>query len=458
MAVNPNTLDLKTIVDVVVEISPLAAPRPTFNQALIVGTSLHIPSIGTNPRLRAYESLAAMASDGFQITDPEYIAAELYFGQSPAPNIVWIGRQDLTAPISAATVHTAGSGYSSGDVLTVVQSGGSLGTIEVKTIGETGNVLTLDDSTLVPGTGYTTATGLSTTVDPSGGSGAKVSITATGETALQALQACRAKNFTWYACMVCGSAKADHIAIAGWIQDATPSSVYFFTTSDAETLEATEGNVFDALNDLSYNRAIGQYSTTLYACAAIMGYAMGQNTGLANSAYTLKFKQEVGVDTEALSLTQIGNIEGDNGNAYLSYGNYYKIFEQGTMANGQFFDEIINLDMLTNNIQLSVMDLLYGNPKIPDTDPGVTQIIHAINIACEEAVTLGFLAPGTWLGSPILNLSTGDMLVKGYLVQAPAVKTQSISDRSARKSPPIYVAIKEAGAIHSVLIGVYVDR
>ena len=128
------------------------------------------------------------------------------------------------------------------------------------------------------------------------------------------------------------------------------------------------------------------------------------------------------------------------------------------MANGQFFDEIINLDMLANNIQLSVMDLLYGNPKIPDTDPGVTQIIHTINVACENAISLGFLAPGTWTGLPILNLKTGDMLPRGYMVQAPAVSTQSIADRSARKSPPIYVAIKEAGAIHSVLIGVYVDR
>jgi len=100
-----------------------------------------------------------------------------------------------------------------------------------------------------------------------------------------------------------------------------------------------------------------------------MGYAMGQNTGLANSAYTLKFKQEIGVDTEDLDTSQITNIEGDNGNVYLSYSNYYTIFEPGVMANGQFFDEVINLDMLVNNIQLSVMDLLYANPKIRRPTP-----------------------------------------------------------------------------------------
>jgi hypothetical protein len=189
-----------------------------------------------------------------------------------------------------------------------------------------------------------------------------------------------------------------------------------------------------------------------------MGYAMGQNTGLAKSAYTLKFKREIGVDTEDLTTNAINLITGNNGNLYLSYGNYYNIFLQGVMSDGTFFDEKINLDMLVSDIQLGVMDLLYGVPKVPQTDPGVTQIIHAVNEACELSVNRGFLAPGLWTGSDILNLKYGDVLPKGYLVQAPAVATQSRADREARKSPPIYVAIKEAGAIHSVLIGVYVNR
>jgi len=36
--------------------------------------------------------------------------------------------------------------------------------------------------------------------------------------------------------------------------------------------------------------------------------------------------------------------------------------------------------------------------------------------------------------------------------------SQSQADREARESVPLYVAIKEAGAVHSVLIGVYVNR
>jgi hypothetical protein len=262
--------------------------------------------------------------------------------------------------------------------------------------------------------------------------------------------------------MVCGAVAADHKAIGAWVESAQPSSVYAYTSQDADALAGTADNVFDYLRDRTYKRSIGQYTNPAtgspYAIAAIMGYAMGQNLGTANSAFTLKFKQEVGIAAEAISTSQISNIENANGNVYLNYGNYYNIFEQGVMPDGQFFDEILNLDMLVNNIQLSVMDLLYGNPKIPQTDPGVTQLIHAINLACENAVLIGFLAPGTWTGNAILNLANGDVLPKGYMVQAYPISAQLKADREARKSPPIYVAIKEAGAIHSVLIEVRVDR
>jgi hypothetical protein len=424
---------------------------------LVLGSSDVIPA---DERLRLYASTAEMLSDGFSNTDPEYLAALLYFGQSPAPNHLWVGRQDTTVgSLLAFDINAGGTGYSEGDVLTVVQAGATSATLTVTAV-DAGTGAVTEAEITTDGANHSVADGLATTVAPSGGTGCTIDATEVSpETILEALQACRAKNFSWYVCMACDAVKADHLLIAAWVETATPTSVYAFTTEDADVPLGTAENIFEQLKNDSYGRTIGQYSTdNPYAIAAIMGYAMGQNTGLANSAYTLKFKREVGVETESLTSTQITNIEENNGNLYLSYANYYNIFEQGKMANGQFFDEVINLDMLSNNIQLSVMDLLYQNPKIPQTDMGVTFIIHQINIACDQAVNLGFLAPGTWTGLPVLNLNTGDVLPKGYLVQAPAIASQAPADREARKSPPIYVAIKEAGAIHSVLIGVYVNR
>jgi hypothetical protein len=370
----PTTLNLNKIVDVVVSVSPLSAPRNGFNQGLIIGSSTLIPA---TERLRFYSNTDDMLTDGFTALEPEYLAAQIYFSQSPAPTQLWIGCQDLTAT----------------------------------------------------------------------------------ETMLEAVQACRLANSQWYPVFVCGATKTDHEAIAAYIETATPKSTYFGTTSDADILTNTVGNVLSTLKGLLYTRTFIQYSTSSpYAICGAMGYAMGQNTGLAGSAYTLKFKNEVGVAVEPLTATQVLNIEDANGNLYLNYGYYYNIFEQGVSSAGRFFDEVLNLDMLANNIQLNIMDTLYQNPKVPQTDPGVLQLIHACNQACDQALNIGFLAPGVWTGLSILNLDTGDPLPNGYLVQAPAISTQSDADRQARKSPPIYIAIKEAGAIHSVVIGIYVNR
>ena len=378
----PNTRSLDSIVDIVVSVSPLSAARLTFNQALFIGST---DIIQTTERVRAYESAAEVLED-FALTDPEYIAAAIYFSQSPQPAKLWIGRQD----------------------------------------------------------------------------------TGTGETIVEALEACRMANFEWYIAVCLEAAYADHIACAAYIESATPASLYAYTTTDEDCLTGIESppDIFTYLKSLNYSRSIGQYATTqsavypnnIYAICAIVGYACGQNSGLANSAFTLKFKQEIGIAVDPLTSTQISVIEGNYGNVYLNYANYYTIFEQGKMANGTFFDEKINLDMLVNNLQLTIMDLLYQNAKIPQTAPGVTQLIHACNEACDNAVRIGFLGAGTWKGVNILNLATDDPLPKGYLVQAEALSTQAQADRELRKSVPIYIAIKEAGAVHSLVIGVYVNR
>jgi hypothetical protein len=190
-----------------------------------------------------------------------------------------------------------------------------------------------------------------------------------------------------------------------------------------------------------------------------MAYAMGGNTGLANSAYTLKFKAEPGVLTEPLTPTQIANIEGNNVNAYVNYNNQFNWFEQGIVANGQFFDEIVNLDMLGNRIQINVANLLQSQPKIPDDDDGVTLLINAVKQACEQMRQIGFIAPaGVWGGPNLLNLSTGDAMPKGYVVQAPSVTTLSEAQKANRQSPPIYVNLIEAGAVHYVTVQVNIQR
>ena len=188
-----------------------------------------------------------------------------------------------------------------------------------------------------------------------------------------------------------------------------------------------------------------------------MGYVIGADTKLNNSAYTLAYKSEKGVSSESITDNQATNIKKYNGNVYVNRGTIYDLFEQGVMADGTPFDQLINLDLLTSQIQAAIMDALVNNPKIPQTSDGVNLLISAIAQPCISGASRGFIAPGVWNAPSISNLKTGDMLSSGYAIMADSIDSQPQADRDARIAPPIYVAIKLAGAIEHVVISISVN-
>lgn len=382
-------LDLKTIINVQVNLAARAAARKGFNVALILGTSSVIPQI---ERVRIYTSTDAMISDGFTTDSAEYKAAALYFSATSGPVKLAVGAK-----------------YSSdADLLT-------------------------------------------------------------------AARACREANGEWYVLIPLGAEDEDLLKIAEWVETATPDTLLAYTTSSGDnlsTVEPTDENpdtegIFDKLKKKNYRRSFGQYCSqadTPNAVAATMGYAMGQNRGTSNSAFTLAYKRLPGVTVDDLSESQVQHVCGDaetagnNGNVYVRRADAYDILQQGCMADGTYFDEMINLDMLKNEIVLSIMDLLTSQPKIPLTNSGVATIVNVINMACEKCVKTGFIAPGIWNGGEVLDLENGTMLDSGYIVMAESVDNQPQADRDARKAPPIYVCIKTAGAIHYVTLNINVNR
>lgn len=473
------SLPLSTILNVSTLVSPAAAPGPSFNQALIVGPSTTIPSVGANSRLRLYYSLDQLTTDGFTSSSPEFLAAELYFGQTPKPTYLWIGRQDLTA-ISAVAVGTAaGTGYAVGDVVSVVESGASGGQLKVTTIGAGGAVTGLAIIPGSQGTGYAVNTALTTTGGT--GTGLTVNITAIGETPLQAVQSCRLAQPTWYACTFVGTATdSDHQAIAAFIEAASPAALYFITNGEAAVLNGVANNLLAQLQAAKYRRTFSIYSTTqggafpnnAYAAAAAMGLAMGRNTGAAGSYFDIMFKAVSGVGPEPVTQTQVNAIAGPidrsspglNGNLVLSYQNgAYTWIQPAVMASGDFFDEVMNLDMLASDMQTAGVNLLTSVPALPITDGGVAQMKSVLSAACDRAKARGFIAPsGTWqgvgVGTGSAAVAPGDALPKGYYLYAPAVSTMSAAQRAARVMPAVTVLLIEAQSGHSLSVTVEVQR
>jgi len=468
-----NTQPLSIIADVTVVTSAPQVVAPPFNKALFIGNSGVITAAQrTLTFLQANYASAALTA-GFTNTDPEFLWMQTYFSQSPPPQSCSIGAQ-ITTAIQTAIPHAGDTGtdYAVGDLVTVTQGGASGGVLRVSSIGGGGAVTGLTTLVGQQGNGYSIANGLATT--GGSGTGLEVDVTAVGETLLQAFEACRIADNTWYCGAVNAPAAADHEAISAFAQSQV-GTTYFGVTADLAVLNGTAGNVLKTIYALSASRTWMQYATTqgglfpaqLYFTAAVMGCAMAANTQTQNSAYTMKFSAGeplIGVVTEPLSTAQIANIEGavpaqgPNGNLFINYANAFNVLEQGTMmAENVFFDQILNLDILASNIQFAIMNLLTSSPKIPQTDSGQQLLIQAVEGACAVSANTGFIAPGTWQGQTILGLTAGKALPSGFLVQSPKYSTLTQAQIQSRVAPPIYVALIEAGAVHFVTIQVLVQ-
>ena len=269
----------------------------------------------------------------------------------------------------------------------------------------------------------------------------------------------------WYgAYFAADLAVADHTAVAGYIQGSPWSHVYGITTNDPQLFNAgSTTDVAASLQTLQYFRSFVQFSSdTDYAVASAFARCATINFSAQNSTLTLKFKQMIGVNGEYMTSSQQAILEGKNANVFVYYNvglAKQAIEEQGVMSNGYFFDEVQNCDWLQNYIQINVWNVLYQSPtKVPQTDPGISQLVNAVNFSMNMAVYNGMCAPGQWNVAGFGQLNQGDYLTLGYYTWVIPVRQQDQADREARKAPPIQVAAKLAGAVHFAYVIVTVNR
>ena len=460
MAVS-TSLPLSLLVNVNVTVAPTAQTAPALNQGLIVGPSTIIPSVGANSRLRFYTTLAQAALDGFSTANPEYVALGMYLSQTPTPIGCWVGRQDLTADtVSIVDTAAEGTGYKVGDILTLVGSGA---TVQVSAITSPGGAVT-GITLLTGGTGATVATGIATTGGT--GTGAEVNITAIGESFLQAVTACQLASTAWYGFMCVNAIKADHQALSAYADASSGSCFYFYSTSDADASQGLATSIFALNKALLYTNDLGIYSTTqaglfpnnAYTAAAVMGAAMGNNTGLAGSYFNLMFVPITGVAPEPFNQAgQLTNITSVNGNVVVDIGPYQVLGGKALTPSGRYFDETLFLNSMAFDFQYAIANVFIGQ-TIPLNNIGQQVIISAAKAICAKYASIGFVAAGVWNGGALLALTQGQSLPLGYFVQSDTYLNQTAAARAARQGMPVYVALVEAGSMDSISLAVQVQR
>lgn len=258
-----------------------------------------------------------------------------------------------------------------------------------------------------------------------------------------------------------GPSDGDHVAVAGFIEATTNKHIYGVSTQEAGVINAIDQtNIAFVLKGLNYKHSVVQYSSSSpYSVASLLGRILTVDYTGNNTVITLMYKQEPGITAENLTPTQMAALVGNNANVFVNYNNATAIIQPGVVSSGDFVDTIIGTDVLAINIQNALYNLLFTSPtKVPQTDDGNHLLVTTIESVCAQFVTDGLLAAGVWNSNGFGSLHQGDFMPKGFYVFAPLISTQDPAARAARKSVPIQVAAKLAGAVHTVNVTINVNR
>jgi hypothetical protein len=495
-----STQPVSRVVNVAVQLTPAAAQSQTLSSLLYLGNS---PVVDPVERFRTYATLAAVAAD-FGTSADEYKAALRWFGQTPQPTQLLVGRwvnapskgglrgatlsagaqaiatwnavttgafklqKDGAVAVTVSALNFAGAANLNA-VAALIQAGAGMPVGVTVTWNPAYGRFEFESGTAGPTGGVSFLTAPAAGVDVSamlGGLAGGGGYVYAGQ-ALETVAAALALFDDNYGQRFYGvslpplTVAADTLAAAAYVEAAGPKHVLFNTTQDAGTLSgASTTDVAYQLKQLACRRTLTQYSSSA-AHAAISAAArlLTVNYEDVGTAITLKFKQEPGIVAEALSVTQALAAEAKNANLFVSYENGTAILEQGVMASGDFADTVTGADWLATTIQRDVWNLFYSSTtKIPQSDDGANLVQTAVEARCAQAVNNGLAAPGVWNAGGFGILAQGDYLPKGYYVYIAPMRGQSQADRAARRCPPIQVAIKLAGAIHSVDLTINVNQ
>lgn len=394
------------------------------------------------------------------------------------------GSQVLVGPTAQATATNLAAFLSASVDSNIDQAtysrNGALITVTAVNAGTGGNAFTLAKSSshislsganltggAVPSSvGYATAAGSGTDIS------AQLKMTSALSQALipgydaESPVACAAvladKSTAWYGLMFQASVQPtddQSIAVSDFIEALDVTRVYGVTIINTNVLSAL------VMTDLAsrqmaggYYQSFCQYSQNPYAIASFFGRAFTVNFTAQNSTITLMFRQEPGVIGEDLTQNQAAVLRAKRCNVFVDYINDTTIIQYGFMSGPAYFDEIHGVDWLQDAVQTACYNVLYTNGKVPQTDPGVNQLVNAIGGVGDQGVGNGFVAPGVWTGPNFGTLKTGQYLKAGYYIYATPIALQSQADRETRAAPPIQAAFKLAGAIQEVDVLMDINR
>ncbi|MCR5297571.1 MAG: DUF3383 domain-containing protein [Clostridiales bacterium] len=278
------------------------------------------------------------------------------------------------------------------------------------------------------------------------------------ETPAEALGAVLDRTASFYGVLCCDTLSAsDWLEFSSAAERLTQPVMLFVPVTGTVSEAVADNGILHKLQGSSCKRALPFYCASVSDCAALMGTAMGLELSHKGAAFALCYKTLQGVQPSDLTQAQVDRIKEKNGNVYVARGYTHLLLENGTVSNGQRYDEILYVDKIADDLQNAAVNLLAENPdKLPQTDDSTAQFINRFSSILMGYTDRGVLASAAWRGTDTGPVKNGDIIENGFLMWADSYDDQSDADRAAHRAMPIQVALTLAGSIESIVITVNV--
>ena len=275
----------------------------------------------------------------------------------------------------------------------------------------------------------------------------------------QALDAILNLTAEFYGVMTCDSVSAgDYQTFAEHVESLSVPLMAFVPVTGTVANAIASNSVLDRLYRGSFKRVLPFYCAHVSDCAAAMGTAMGLELSHKGSAFALCYKRIIGVQPSSLTQTEVESLKALNCNVYVVRGYTHLLLENGTVAFGSRYDEVLYVDKIAEDLQNAAVSLLAENPdKMPQTDDSTAQFINRFSSILMGYTDQGVLASSLWRGSDVGPVKNGDVIENGFTLWANSYDDQPDADRAAHLAVPIQVALPLAGSIESIVITVNVQ-
>lgn len=251
------------------------------------------------------------------------------------------------------------------------------------------------------------------------------------------------------------------IAASNTVQALQPARMMFLESSNADALISPNG-LFYTVKSNYYTKTLYHADTNeakLFA-SAYASKLLSVNYEGSNTCITMNLKDLSGVKVDtSISETVLQRCVEAGCDVYCSIEGLPKV-----LANRQgayYSDQVQNSIWLVNTVQRNVFNLLATTrTKIPQTEQGMQLITSSIAQVCRQGVNNGYLAPGVWNSADTFGEYEDFMRnieENGYYIYHLPIAQQSQMEREQRKAPNSMVACKEAGAVHSSNVLIYIE-